>query len=75
MSSVLAHSFPQRFHQAFGAEVDAFLDVVEGKGAWRVTEEEVSENECGKETTCVCQVETYQYMPPHDNVARLFLTS
>mmetsp|Transcript_21222 Transcript_21222/g.42361 ORF Transcript_21222/g.42361 Transcript_21222/m.42361 type:complete len:336 (-) Transcript_21222:45-1052(-) len=39
-TAVLQHSFPQRFHDAFASEIDAFLDVVESGAEWKVTEEE-----------------------------------
>lgn len=38
--SVLAHSFPQRFGQAFAKEMDEFADVMEGKKEWEVTQED-----------------------------------
>ncbi|GMH65972.1 hypothetical protein TL16_g04326 [Triparma laevis f. inornata] len=39
-TSVLAHSFPQRFAQGFAAELDGFADVLEGKKEWPVSEED-----------------------------------
>lgn len=41
--SRLQHSFPQRFHQAFGTELDAFADVLlllPGRTPWPVTAEQ-----------------------------------
>ena len=34
------HSFPQRFHQAFGNELDAFVDTLVNGTPWSVTREE-----------------------------------
>jgi myo-inositol 2-dehydrogenase / D-chiro-inositol 1-dehydrogenase len=39
-TSVLKHSFPERFHQAFGAEVAAFAEVVLDNATWPVTEKD-----------------------------------
>jgi len=38
--SRLQHSFPQRFHESFGAELDAFCDTLLLDKAWPVTAEQ-----------------------------------
>eukprot|EP00549_Striatella_unipunctata_P009907 CAMPEP_0118708758 /NCGR_PEP_ID=MMETSP0800-20121206/22130_1 /TAXON_ID=210618 ORGANISM="Striatella unipunctata, Strain CCMP2910" /NCGR_SAMPLE_ID=MMETSP0800 /ASSEMBLY_ACC=CAM_ASM_000638 /LENGTH=77 /DNA_ID=CAMNT_0006612117 /DNA_START=14 /DNA_END=243 /DNA_ORIENTATION=+ len=37
LHSKLKHSFPQRFHHAFAAELDALGGVILGKQKWPVT--------------------------------------